>query len=148
MAANSRLATATHVLVLLAQARRAHRSSAQLAESVNTHPVLVRKLLGQLKAAGLVTVAPGRGGGVLLARAPSAITLCAVRAAVDGGRAFAPNPAPVNATCPTSRHIKQTLTPVLERVEASIDRELRGVRLSDVLASVVQAPRRSAAARI
>jgi Rrf2 family protein len=133
MAANSRLASATHVLLQLAQAAPSRLSSARLAESVNTHPVLVRKLLLQLKAAGLVRSEPGRAGGVTLAKGPAQITLADVRAAVDDGGVFAFNPAPPNRHCPLSRRMKGTLEPLFGRVEASVDRELKRVRLSALL---------------
>ena len=73
MAANSRFAVATHLLVGLGYLP-AHTpphdpkkgewvNSAHLAESVNTHPVVVRRILGDLRKAGLVISQQGKNGG-------------------------------------------------------------------------------------
>lgn len=75
MAANSRFAVATHLLVGLGYLP-AHTplqdpkkgewvNSAHLAESVNTHPVVVRRILGDLRKAGLVISQQGKNGGWL-----------------------------------------------------------------------------------
>ena len=67
MAANCRFAFAVHVLAALAwRARRGFEcgiTSEDLAGSVNTNPVVIRRLLGPLRAAGLIETVKGCGGG-------------------------------------------------------------------------------------
>jgi DNA-binding IscR family transcriptional regulator len=75
---NSRFAVATHILTLLEQSRGEPVTSEYIAGSVNTNPSLVRRLLGVLAKAGLTTSQMGTGGGALLARPASRITLGAV----------------------------------------------------------------------
>src|SRR5690349_10690467 len=56
MAANSRLTIAVHALAWLALAQRGGRqrlTSDQVAASVNTNPVIIRRSLGELRRAGL-----------------------------------------------------------------------------------------------
>jgi DNA-binding IscR family transcriptional regulator len=68
---NSRFAVATHVLTSLALAAEddpgARLTSDELAASINTSPVVVRRIIGRLQAAGLVVAQTGRGGGAALA---------------------------------------------------------------------------------
>ena len=72
MAANSRLTVGVHALAWMALAQRQGRevlTSDQVAASVNTNPVIIRRCLGDLRRAGLVGVRHGAGAGWSLARA-------------------------------------------------------------------------------
>ena len=53
-----------------------------LAASINTNPVIVRKILGQLSRSGLISVARGTGG-IELVRPPEEITFYDVYRAVE-----------------------------------------------------------------
>lgn len=83
---NSRLTVAAHVLGIIAYVERnQHRAttSDELASSVGTNPVVVRRVLSQLKQAGLVDSRRGVGGGSILARDPREITMRMVYEAVE-----------------------------------------------------------------
>ena len=83
---NSRLTVAAHVLGIIAYIEREeHRAttSDELAASVGTNPVVVRRVLSQLKAAGLIDCRRGVGGGSILARDPREITMRMVYGAVE-----------------------------------------------------------------
>lgn len=83
---NSRLTVAAHVLGLIAFVEREQQRAAtseELASSVGTNPVVVRRVLSQLKAAGLVASRRGVGGGSVLARSPREITMRMVYEAVE-----------------------------------------------------------------
>lgn len=82
---DTRLAVAAHILALLSFAGKEYRSSDLLARSVNTNAVVVRRLIGRLKKAGLVDVRRGVGG-TALNRRPEDITL------LDVYKAVVPNP--------------------------------------------------------
>ena len=75
---SSRVAVAVHVLAYLAWKRHEAATSERIAASVNTNPVVVRRIVGALRNAGMVTVQPGVGGGAQLARTPRDITLLEV----------------------------------------------------------------------
>lgn len=78
---DTRLAVAAHILAVLSFAGNEYRSSDLLARSVNTNAVVVRRLTGQLKKAGLVEIRRGVGG-TTLNRKPEEITLLDVYKAV------------------------------------------------------------------
>lgn len=61
MKISSRFTVAVHILSLLALEKNAHCTSEWIAGSVNTNPVVVRRVIGQLKKAGFVQVRPGTG---------------------------------------------------------------------------------------
>ncbi len=83
MAGSSRFAVAVHALSLLAHHGRA-LDSPFIAGSVNTNPTVVRRVLGKLARAGLVSTQEGAGGDTTLARAAARITLADVYRAVEG----------------------------------------------------------------
>lgn len=87
----TRFAVAAHILLLLADMGRGQggpdgppATSVRLAVVVNTNPVVVRRITGQLAKAGLVRVHRGPGGAVL-ARAPREITLDDIWDAINAG---------------------------------------------------------------
>lgn len=114
---------AAHVLVSLESSSRVGEkilSSAALAESVNTNPVLIRRLLQKLSQAHLVETKEGSGGGVQLARRASAITLRQVYEAVEDAPLIKPNTRPVNKTCTVSCGITAALEPVVGEGERAL----------------------------
>ena len=97
-----------------------------LAESINTNPVIVRRILTQLKNAGLITVARGTGG-ITVTRPVSDITFCDVYRAVDpveNGDLFHLHESP-NPECPVGRNIHALLDARLRAAQNAMEDELR-----------------------
>jgi Rrf2 family protein len=135
--ANSRFAVAVHAAATLAyrQSRGAeYVSSEQLAASVRTNPVVVRRIIRALARAGLVATKEGKGGGARLARSPRRIALLEIyRAVEDDGGILAFNPNPPNRRCPVSCGIKGALAPVFGAVEDALAHTLGKATLAAVL---------------
>lgn len=72
---NSQLAIALHTLGFLAARDGGPLTSEVIAHTYGTSPVVVRRVLAKLRAAGLVETRPGAGGGTALARPAAEITL-------------------------------------------------------------------------
>ena len=77
---SSKLSVGVHILTLLAIKAGEPMTSAFIACSVNTNPVVIRRLLGLFREAGFVESKNGAGGGWLLVRDPKKITLVDVLA--------------------------------------------------------------------
>lgn len=135
MAANTRFAVGVHLLTALAYAGGT-MTSEELAASVVTNAVVLRRILARLENAGLVQGHPGRKGGFALARPPAAITLLDVHRAVGGDGLFAVHTNREARNCPVSSCIKGVLAEVFSKAEGAAERELRRVRLADVVARV------------
>ena len=136
MAANSRLTIAIHALAWMALAQRrglALLTSEQVAASINTNPVIVRRSLGDLRRAGLVEVRHGAGAGWSLARAPERISLLDVYEAVGSEPLFALHHTEPNLECPVGHGIRPVLGRVYGRVERAVREELGGTTIADVL---------------
>ena len=105
-----------------------------IASSVNVNPVVIRRLLQQLKKAGIVQVMRGSGG-TDTARPIDEITLLDVYNAVEcvdeGGLFhFHENP---NQLCPVGRNIHAVLDVRLDEIQKAMEKEMGSVTIQDVL---------------
>jgi DNA-binding IscR family transcriptional regulator len=127
----TRFAVAVHILVLLSVMPSAEATSARLAESINTNPVVVRRIAGQLARAGLIVTRRGARGAAL-ARPTSAITLADVWLAVCGkGKLFALHQA-TNQQCPIGCRINGVLTEAFTEAEAALVARLSRMTLDGI----------------
>jgi Rrf2 family protein len=140
---SSRFAVAVHALAYMAWRRAEPVTSERLAGSVNTNPVVVRRIIGALRNAGLVTVQPGVGGGALLAREPEGITLLDVYRAVEDEDLFALHAQPPCSSCHVGGNIQQVLQSVFHDARAAMERELEAVTIRQVFESVAERVRRA-----
>src|SRR5262245_30110210 len=127
MAVNSRMTVAVHILSYLVLASRKHPdpvTSDQIAKSVRTNPVVIRRLLGLLRKGGLVRSRRGVNAGWTLARSPKAMTLLDVYNAVDDGPLFGLHVSPPNPQCPIGRGLPTTLRKVYGTLEDELRRRL------------------------
>jgi DNA-binding IscR family transcriptional regulator len=141
VAANSRMTIAVHALAWLALAqRRGHEvlTSSEVAASVNTNPVIIRRCLGDLRSAGLVCVRHGAGAGWSLARVPEEITLLEVHDAVGPEPPFGLHRTEPNLECPVGLGIRPALGQVYGRVEKAMRHELAVVSVADVLRETLE----------
>ncbi|RRS01601.1 Rrf2 family transcriptional regulator [Glycomyces terrestris] len=142
MAANSRLTIAVHILAWMALASRRGRevmTSEEIAASLATNPVIVRRSLGELRAAGLVASRRGAGAGWRLTRGPESITVLDVHDALGAEPLFALHPSAPNLECPVGHGIRPVLTEVYAAVDEAVRRELGGRTVADVLAQTLAA---------
>jgi Rrf2 family protein len=138
MAANSQFSVAVHVLTMLAKSRDTNLKSDYLAASVNTNPVVVRRLLGSLSHGKLVISQTGANGGTRLARCPNEINLAEVYKAVSCGEVFAlPGNVP-NQDCPIGRNIEAVLCCLQKEIDKSVSEKLSQYTLADVMEMVEQ----------
>ena len=138
MFANSHFALATHVLTALAVHQDGPLTSAELARSVNTNPAFLRTLLGRLRAAGLIEVTLGKGGGARLARPASRVTLADVYRAMERRPPVQLHRCAPDKRCVVGRNILSILDVVVRDVESAAVRRLAGTTVADLSAQVVR----------
>src|SRR4029079_9972278 len=112
MRTSCRFAMAVHVLTVLAYKEGDRVTSSLLAGSVNTNPVIIRRLLLALQRAKLIETSKGAGAGSRLSRSPARISLAQVYRAVEDDEPFATPARRPNAACPVGRCIRATLEKV------------------------------------
>lgn len=106
--------------------------SAEIAASVDTNPVVIRRLLGALLQARLVIAQKGASGGFALAKAAEKISLRDIYRAVEpnpdyGLKHFAPN-----HECPVGAKISAILSGAFARAQAAMESELARTSVADV----------------
>jgi len=136
MRASCRFAVAVHVLAVLAYKEGDRVSSALLASSVNTHPVMIRRLLLALQRARLIDTRKGAGAGSRLSRAPARINLAEVYRAVEDCEAFCTPSRKPNAACPVGHCIGEALQKVFVSAERALEQDLEKTTLATLLEMV------------
>jgi len=137
--ATCRFAFAVHVLAVLAQDKTKCSSSASLAQTVNTNPVVIRRLLIDLQNAGLVRTLRGPQGGAVLAKSPEKISLRQIHAAVESTELLGHHPNPPSQECPVGQKIEAVLGYVESRLTRSFSRELQTISLADIVGRLKRA---------
>ena len=133
MKITSRFTVAVHtMLAVLAFEGKYKTTSDFIASSVNVHPVVIRRTLSSLKAAGLVEVKAGSGGAHLV-RDAGEISLYDIYRAVDSleGSLFNFHDSP-NPQCPVGRNIHAVLDAHLLAAQTAMENELKAVTLADL----------------
>jgi Rrf2 family protein len=136
MRTSCRFAMAVHVLAVLAYKEGDRVTSAFLAGSVNTNPVIIRRLLLALQRAKLVETCKGAGAGSRLSRAPRRINLAEVYRAVEDTEAFATPSHKPNAACPVGKCIREALDKVFASAQNALEQDLKKTTLEDLIDTV------------
>jgi Rrf2 family protein len=136
MTGNSRFAVSVHILAYLTYRRDAAVSSAEIAASVDTNAVVIRRLLSAMLKARLVTAQKGAAGGFALAKAPEKISLRDVYHAVDptpsyGLKRFSPN-----HDCPVGAKISAILSTAFAKAQEAMEAELAATSIAEVHAKL------------
>ena len=133
MSTNSRFAVAVHVLSLMAWSGEEPLKSEQVAESVNTNPVVIRRMLLELAEAGLVVSQTGSLGGSRLANDPAKTTLLDVYEALECGGVFSLHRQPPSRDCPVGVNIETVLGNVFLEVDSAVEQVLGNITINDVV---------------
>lgn len=136
MSDSQRFAMAACVLIYLASkdADQADRrvTSRLLAQTVPTNAVVVRRVTALLGKAGMIAARTGAHGGAWLARAPDAITLDAVLAALDGGPRMG-RAGPAAGEDGVVRRLPAAINAALAAAEEAVRKQLASVTIQDLL---------------
>ncbi|WP_370401771.1 RrF2 family transcriptional regulator [Sulfitobacter sp. JB4-11] len=131
MKRNSRLSLALHTLSHMAGSPDQVRTSGDIAEHAGTNPVVVRRVLGKLREAGLLTSEKGHAGGWRLARQPQKITLADVYLALDE-RMVATDETSEASACSIEHALHKRVSSVLEEIEENLVRRLSETSIAEV----------------
>lgn len=142
MSANSRFTIAVHALCWLELARRNGRqslTSAEIADSLASHPVLIRRTLAPLRERRLLEVTGrGPGAGWRLTGPAAGVTLADVAAALNEPAPFGLHPHEPNQACPVGYGIRPVLREVYTDVQVAIQTELTRRTIADILDTTIE----------
>ena len=136
MRTSCRFAMAVHVLAVLAYHDGDRVTSAFLAGSVNTNPVIIRRLLLSLQKARLVETCKGAGAGSRLSRSPKRINMAEIYRSVENSESFAKPARKPSASCPVGHCIIEALDKVFASAQEAMERDLEKTSLADVIVAI------------
>lgn len=139
MKISSRFTVAVHILSLVAIERNELCTSEWIAKSVNTNPVVIRRVIGKLRDAKLVQVRQGVGG-TTLQKPLHEITLLNVYRAVEvvqEGELFQMHEEP-NPNCPVGANIEVVLELILLRAQEAMESVLGEITMEDLVTVLAQ----------
>lgn len=133
MKITSRFTVAVHTLLAIHTFEQTEKTTSDfLAASVNVNPVVIRRILLSLKAAGMIEVKAGSGGARIVKNLND-ITLYDVYRAVDSvdGGLFHFHESH-NPNCPVGKNIHALLDRRLDAAQAAMENDLRRTTLADL----------------
>ena len=140
MQITSRFTIAIHALAFIDLFQDEMRvTSNVLSNSIQANPVIIRTVLGKLKEAGMIDARQGSGGS-RLAKPLEEISFYDVYKAVDpineeGLFHFHENPHPA---CVVGGNIHAALDGKLQKVQESMENELKQIHMSDVVDDLIR----------
>lgn len=139
MKQDGKLSLALHALGHMAADPDRPLTSDRIAAFHATHPVVVRRVLGLLRARGLVHSEKGHAGGWRLARPAAAITLADVYLAI-GEPFLRPAVLSQNAGCAVVRTMQDTVSAAMTEAEAVLVRHLGARTVADLAREMGKTP--------
>jgi Rrf2 family protein len=136
MATSSRLASAVHIMSFIAHAGGVGTTSEAIAKSLQTNPVVVRKILKLLERAGLVALRQGRHGGVTLRQSASRITLGQIYKAVESETGVFAMRSRVHAGCVVAGAMQRRLGPIFDAANDAVEQALGETSLAELVRGV------------
>ncbi|WP_310619778.1 RrF2 family transcriptional regulator [Flexibacterium corallicola] len=134
MRPNSRLSRALHVMLHLDQ-NDVSQTSEQIGKVLGTNPSLVRRMMGGLRDAGIVSSLKGHGGGWCMAKPIENITLAEVYAALGSPQLFAVGNAGDTPTCPLEKSVHEAVSNALTAADSAFKAELEDTTVADLVRS-------------
>lgn len=136
MKISTRYSDAIHILAYLYVYRDSKLSSDNIAASVMTSPVVVRRILGKLQKAGLVTTQQGAPT-PHLAKSPDDINLLDVYFAVEGDKQLFTVDPKTNPQCIVGGQIQNVLGHYYDEVQNAALGRLSRITLGDVINDIL-----------
>ncbi len=133
MRISTKFSVAVHALILVS-VEKEPCSSAWIAGSVNTNPVVIRRIIGLMQKAGLLSGSQGKRGYTVMKPA-SELTLLDIYKAVavsESDQLFGIHEHP-NINCPVGASIQCVLETVMRDAQTALERTLKAVTLQQLI---------------
>ena len=133
MKISSRFSVAVHIISILQLYGIPMPTSEYIAGSVNTNPVVIRRILGMLKQAGIVDMKRGAGGAYLVKNVEDITMLDVYKAvgSVEDGQLFQIHENP-NPECPVGANIQEVVNIAISSAQFAMEGVLEKITLADI----------------
>lgn len=127
---------AIHIMAYLEWQKGGDLSSKAIAGSVEANPSVVRKLMSDLRKAGLIQSRQGVSG-AFLTREPQDISLLDIYEAVDMDHNLLHIDTKTNPKCVVGANIQETLNQAYRRIQKKATDEMARISLQDILDGII-----------
>ena len=129
---STRLSDAVHILLFIYLNQETRLSSDQIAKSICTNPSYVRRLMAEMKEAGLIRSMRGQAN-PMLQRSPDSITLLDVYRAVEDQKPLLHLDTHTNQECGVGVNIQLALQEHYDRIQEIAEKAMGETSLQDIL---------------
>lgn len=129
---SSKLSVSVHMLCVIALCNGSNVTSDQIADSIQTNPALVRRLMSRLKKAGLIHVQTKRGV-TGLAKPVERISLREIFLAVEPQQRIIDIHTDTNMKCSVGANIEAALEQFYSKLQEQFTTQLDNITLSDII---------------
>ena len=129
---STRLSDAVHILLFIYLNQETRLSSDQIAKSICTNPSYVRRLMAEMKEAGLIRSMRGQAN-PMLQRSPDSITLLDVYRAVEDQKPLLHLDTHTNPECGVGVNIQLALQEHYDRIQEIAEKAMGETSLQDIL---------------
>lgn len=112
-------------------------SSEMIARSVETNPANVRKIMSQLKKAGLILTQIGKPNPTL-AKSPDKITLLEIYKSIEGNTNLIQIDPKTNPNCIVGANIQEVLSEKYTELQKKVEEEMNEVTLDTLIHKIAQ----------
>jgi Rrf2 family protein len=130
------MASAVQIMCVIAYKGEGGTNAEVISRSLRTNPVVIRRLLKCLERQGLVTIRPGKDGGVRIARPPGKISLDMIYKAVEGDTDIFALRAGGNPNCPVNARMNDLLTPIFGATNSAVERVLARTTVGSLVKAI------------
>lgn len=137
MAISTRFSVGIHILTLIDMNPNEVCTSAWIAGSVNTNPVVIRQIMGMLKKAGMIESQSGVPGARMI-QPSSQITCLDVYKAVNvvpDEELFNIHDTP-NPDCIVGKNIQAVIEPIFNSAQKAMEKVLNAVTIDDIIQDI------------
>lgn len=131
-----KLSDAVHVLAYVDIYATGDLSSQAIANSIESNPSLVRRLMSRLVQAGLLTSKPGKIAPAL-AKPAKEISLLAIYQAAEDNQQLLHIDDKTNPACIVGGNIQATLDQVYSQIQAQAEASMAQVSLADIIGDIL-----------
>lgn len=136
MRISTRFSDSIHILAFIEVYKDIKLSSDVIASSLNTSAVVIRRLMGVLRAAGLIDTKQGSAE-PKLAKDPSEITLLDIYFATEGNKPIFELDKNTNPDCIVGGNIQEVLGNYYEDAKIAAQRKLNETTLEDLIETIL-----------
>lgn len=131
-----KLSDAVHILAYIDIFKDEDLSSKAIANSVESNPSLIRRLMSSLSKAGLLETQSGIVS-PKLSRPADEISLLDIYQALDDSKNLLHIDEKTNPNCPVGRNIQETLNDAYQKVQAAAEQSMADISLQSVIDDIL-----------